>query len=619
MSRPRQFFEPLERRLLFVIPGTDLGDWDDYATLTAELQTIHATYPGLTQLQSIGQTVQGRQIWALRITDNPTIEEDEPEFLLQGSIHGNEPVGMEMSFYFAQHLLENYPGDARIRDLVDTTDIWIIPNVNWDGYAIPQRGNFNGVDLNRNFPEWTTTSLSPFTRYLGAYGNMFDGPAAQTALLEPEAVAVMNFRIAHNFVASASLHTGQTLVSYPWSTNGNVGSDYAASPDDALFRQLALTYALNNPVIAANPVFPNGITNGDAWYPLTGGEKDWAYLYTGCLETTMELSVDKFPPAATLAAHWNDNREAMLRFAEAVHWGVRGVITDALTGSGIDAKITVVSPAPSPSPDPNHPATVSMFSDGGAGEAGDYHRVLLPGTYTLRFEAPGYVTQTLAGVVVAQTTTSAALTARLNIAMTPIDTTPPAVESDQFLMLTAPQSLQFTFSEDVSASLSASDLLLENITTGQTIPAAQIHLAGYDGASNAATFTFPSFAFGALPSGAYRATLPAGSVTDAAGNPLAADHVFNFSFLAGDANFDNRVDSDDFNILAANFGLTSRNYSHGDFNYDALVSSDDFNILATNFGIALGTSPFSAMRFALARQRRVIETRDDLETASGAL
>ena len=92
------------------------------------------------------------------------------------------------------------------------------------------------------------------------------------------------------------------------------------------------------------------------------------------------------------------------------------------------------------------------------------------------------------------------------------------------------------------------DLVLTNLTTGATVPASA-WLRGYAG--DAVTFVLPS---GVLSDGNYRATLPAGSVNDAAGNPLAADYTFDFFVLAGDANHDRVVDVRDLGILAQHYG-----------------------------------------------------------------
>jgi hypothetical protein len=584
--------EALESRVLLVIPGTTLGVWDTYNTLTQELTTIRNTYPNLTRLISVGKTVQQKDIWAMQITDNPGVQEDEPEFLYNGPMHGDEAVGMELSFYFIQHLLESYgtgTGDGpRITNLVNNMDIWIIPSMNWDGYmwggggpSNARRGNANNVDLNRNFPEWTTLSHSQYTVHFGPYGNVFDGPAHNTSGLQAETVAIMNFRASHRFVASSTFHGGTLGALYSWGSNNNQIGDYATPPEDALWREMASTYARQNPPMFANDSFPftDGISNSDYMYPVTGGLMDWSTLYLGSFEATMELSHTKYPPANQLPTFWNQNRESMLQYMEIANWGVRGFITDANTGAPLAAKVTMTSPPSVPTPDPNHPSVLSVFSDGAMG---DYHRILLPGTYTLKFEAPGYQTQTISNIVVGSKTTNPNNTLRRDVQLVPIDTVPPSVQNGAFHYTSAPQSVRYTFSENVSASLDVSDLLLENLTTGQTIPSGNIAVS-YASGTNVATFSFPGYEYGVLPNGAYRATLLAAGVTDPAGNPLPANHVLNFFFLQGDADHDNDIDGDDYFLIDNGFNTGLGGFENGDFNYDGVIDGDDYAIIDLAF------------------------------------
>ncbi len=514
--------ETLESRLLFTIPGTSLDIWHTYAQATLDLQTIANTYPTLTKLVSLGTTASTnpvRQIWALEITDNPGVQEDEPEFYYQGSMHGDEPVGMENSFHLIQTLLEGYATTPRYQSIVNNMDLWFVPNMNWDGYSRTggaRRENLNGVDLNRNFPEWTTTS--------GGFGNMLDGPAPSTAGRQPETIAMMNFRRSHHFVAAANFHGGDLVVNYPWDTNNNGIANYAATPEDAMFREFSLTYSRqNSPMFTQSAsLFPQGITNGDDWYEVNGGMQDWAYIYTGSNDVTIELGYTKYPSATTLPTQWTNNRESMLQFIEAANWGVRGFITDATTGAPLAAKITVLGLTQTPAPDAAHPSTHTTFSDPALG---DYHRMLLPGTYQLKFEAAGYTPQTLS-VTIGAKTTDATLTQRMNVALAAIDTTPPTVQATYFDYSASAPALTLKFSENVLASLTAGDLNLQTPST--TIPSGDITLSNYDAGTNTATFTFPNYAGGKLPSGAYSVTLKPNSVTDASNNSVA---IFSYSFL----------------------------------------------------------------------------------------
>jgi hypothetical protein len=167
-----------------------------------------------------------------------------------------------------------------------------------------------------------------------------------------------------------------------------------------------------------------------------------------------------------------------------------------------------------------------------------------------------------------------------------------SVTSSDFHFATAPHLLRFGFNGNVSASLGTDDLVVQNLTTGQTIPATDFTVA-YSKATNVATFTYTG-AGGALPDGNYRATLVASGISTPNGVGLGGDHVFDFFFLRGDANRDARVNLRDFNILAANFGEVNRDFTQGDFNYDNVVNLQDFNLLAARFGQVLAPATTAA-------------------------
>jgi len=353
----------------------DLGVYHDYAALTTALQEYAAAHPAISRLVSLGQSVRGRELWAMKITDNPAVEEDEPEVKYVSTIHGDEPVGTEMCLYFIDELLNDYGADPRITSLVDETEIWIVPLMNPDGREAATRGNAHGVDLNRNFPDG---AVSPI-------GSIFDGSPMDTAGREVETVRIMEWSAEQSFTLSANFHTGSLVVNYPYDNDG-LGSVFSPTPDEDLFVHVSELYSVHNPPMWNSPSFFHGITNGAAWYTITGGMQDWHYRYLSCNEVTIELSNVFWPAESTLPSYWADNGESMLSYFEAVHMGVRGLVTDAVTGSPVYAAVSVEGN--------EH----RVYTDA---DVGDYHRMLLPGTYDLTFSAPGYASRTLTGVEVA--------------------------------------------------------------------------------------------------------------------------------------------------------------------------------------------------------------------------
>jgi hypothetical protein len=154
----------------------------------------------------------------------------------------------------------------------------------------------------------------------------------------------------------------------------------------------------------------------------------------------------------------------------------------------------------------------------------------------------------------------------------------PFVTEASYHYNTAPRHVSFAFSEDVSASFSLADVIVERLdTTNQTITP-----TGYLVEGNTVKVLLPS----ALADGNYRATLLADGISDAMGNKLVGDYLFNnadFFCLAGDANRDRNVDVADLGILASNWQSTGKAFGDGDFNYDGSVDVADLGILATNW------------------------------------
>ncbi len=362
-----------------------------YSALTATLSELAAAWPQITRLVSIGESVQGRQLWALLITDRPDFEENEPAVRFNGGIHGDEPPSVEMCLSFARYLLEGYaipgPEGDRIRALVNSTKLWVLPCSNPDGFEARTRYNANGVDLNRSFPDGVISDI----------GAAWFGNTAEETNLEPETAAFMRWCVKENFSLGASLHTGSLLVCYPYGNNAAAQTAYTAAPDDALLRYLASLYAGANSQMLAGSPYPGGIVNAAAWYPVTGELADWAYRYLGTQEITVELFQEKTPSSTVLPQLWEWNRESMLALAESARQGVHGAVSGAAFPGAVK-----ISLATAGTPSSGHRL------------AGDFHRFLMPGSWTVEVAAPGYVTQERRAVPV-----QAATSTWLNVELAP--------------------------------------------------------------------------------------------------------------------------------------------------------------------------------------------------------
>ncbi|MDH5628201.1 MAG: M14 family metallopeptidase, partial [Candidatus Krumholzibacteria bacterium] len=255
----------------------NLGAYHTYAELDTALTALVTAYPAIAQRSVIGTSIEGRSIYALKVSDNVTVDESEPEVLYMGNHHARELMSVDIPLRFAQYLLANYGVDAEVTDYIDNREIWFIPMVNPDGHVYVQlnhatspgtwwrknrrdNGNFTyGVDLNRNYA------------YQWGYDNIGSSPSTGSDLYrgtgpfsEPETQAVRTFVSAHQFVTWFSYHTYGELLLYPW------GYIYGNTPDHAVYQALGDSLVAENGYLAGNPA-------SGAIYITNGGSDDWGY------------------------------------------------------------------------------------------------------------------------------------------------------------------------------------------------------------------------------------------------------------------------------------------------------------------------------------------------------
>ncbi|MGH8004816.1 MAG: M14 family zinc carboxypeptidase, partial [Limisphaerales bacterium] len=255
--------------------GASMGGYHTYAEVKAFLDSIVAARPDLVSpVFSIGQSLEGREIWGVKLSNLPNGSDGRPEVLYTALTHAREPASMEVLLYTIQYLLQNYGGDSFITGLLDTRDLYFIPVVNPDGYVYNQATNPSGggfwrknrrtnaggsfgVDLNRNFGYlW---GLDDFGSSPTSTSEAYRGTAPFS---EPETQRLRDFILSRNFKIEIDYHTYSNLWLFPWGYGTEPAEDYW------LYRALA-----------DSAVKHNGYVPGPGWqlYLTNGTSIDWSY------------------------------------------------------------------------------------------------------------------------------------------------------------------------------------------------------------------------------------------------------------------------------------------------------------------------------------------------------
>lgn len=278
-------------------PPVDAGLYHTYAEINKELHDLAAAHPQIARIQSIGKSVQNRDLWAIKISDNAAQDEEEATVAFLGGHHAREWIAVDVPFYLAKYLLENYASDTRVRNLVDNAEIWIVPMVNPDGhqYSVTsdrlwrknRRNNGNGtygVDLNRNYSHrWGGPGSSGDT-----WSETYRGTAPFS---EPESQAVRDLLQNHPPRALITYHNYTQLVLYPW------GNTYDPAPDQALMHQIAVAIADSIRAIHGKNYTPQQASD---LYLASGDTTDWLYALLSAPAFTVELRPRGNPPGFKL-------------------------------------------------------------------------------------------------------------------------------------------------------------------------------------------------------------------------------------------------------------------------------------------------------------------------------
>ncbi len=275
--------------------GSYAGGYYTYTELLRILDTMQLLYPGLISVkQSIDtfHSIEGRPIYWVRISNNPTVEQPaKPQMLVTALHHAREPGSISATIFYMWYLLENYGTDARIKAIIDNAELYFVPCVNPDGYLYniatsPAGGGMvrknmrlngdgtHGVDLNRNYGYmWGYDTIGS-----SAHGSA-ETYRGSAAFSEPETQAIKWFGEQHHFKLSLNYHSYNNDLIYPW---GYIPS--YQTPDSALF------FAEGSYITSASK-YRYGTCNQMLDYVSNGDSDDWFYG-----DTTTKIKAYSYTP-----------------------------------------------------------------------------------------------------------------------------------------------------------------------------------------------------------------------------------------------------------------------------------------------------------------------------------
>ena len=254
-----------------------LGGYFTYNEFIQNLDQMANLYPNLItvkqEIDSSGvnyQTHDGNPIYYVKISDNPSVDENEPEVLYTSIHHSREPASLSQTIFYMWYLLENYGTDDEATYLVDNLEMYFIPMINPDGYIHNEGlgvggmwrknrrnngGGEYGVDLNRNYSyQYGVSGVSS-----NPSADNYLGP---NAFSEPETRAIRQFTFDHDIRIAQNAHTYGNLLLYPF------GYDNVQTADHTLFQTWS-----------SHMVEQSGFSNilSANLYPAAGDSDDWMY------------------------------------------------------------------------------------------------------------------------------------------------------------------------------------------------------------------------------------------------------------------------------------------------------------------------------------------------------
>jgi hypothetical protein len=493
------------------------GNWNDedyysYQEIHDLLEATQAAHPEIARMESLGvSTRDSVTIWGIKISDHPGIQEDEPDVLIDAVIHAREPVNANIAAALIDTLVAGYALNPAITNLIDETEIWIVPIKNPEGYLYVETGisapwwrknkrdnnrngvfdavlpdfcgesnefpsHVDGVDLNRNYARWWELAGSPDSCSI-----VYHGPAPFS---ENETGTEKRLVERERPVASICFHSYSEYVGYP-------GADSAGVE---ICGEMAAAIGREDGAGSYDCVRFDGF----------GQSYTWMFWEYGVQAYLIETATEFFPSGRDrIAGIVRNNLKGIFTLMRRVHGpGIRGHVTDRETGEPLEAEIVLVGVVPEVPLD--RPRTSEPVH-------GRFVRLVPPGIYSIIARREGYEEFIVPEVVVGEDSP-----ARVEVAMTPIPTGaggddpagPPPVPLVSSLSQNRPNpfnpstTIRYGLAEDGEVRLEIFDVRGRRVRTlVEATVSAGTHDVHWDGRDDAGT---------PVPSGVYLYRIDAG-------------------------------------------------------------------------------------------------------------
>ncbi|HED66790.1 MAG TPA: hypothetical protein ENJ09_14695, partial [Planctomycetes bacterium] len=313
-------------------PDAPPAGYPDLANVIAQMQTAAANFPSicqfvdLTATYGMPKTFGNRSLYAVKISDNVNVDEDEQAVLIVSAHHCRETVTPVTALHAMDQFTQLYGVDPMITNLVDTHEIWIAPVWNPDGYNYVWVGNNLwrknrhafangiGVDLNRNYDfGWS----APCRGSSNVSSETYRGPSPASEV-ETQTMKVWSEDVRFSKVLDFHSFGRETL----W--------EYGCDPHP-------LSNYLQNEAISLSQAAGYGSKNRP---PSADGEHfEWQLNAYGAYSFLMEISTAFQPPFSSAQAEAAQVFPAIVQLINQPV-PISGHVTDALTGLPVEATIT---------------------------------------------------------------------------------------------------------------------------------------------------------------------------------------------------------------------------------------------------------------------------------------